>query len=301
MIYRYMSRFSVTAYIASTFLYAGVAHSETCADTNKEAQEKEAAGHLSEASELYQQCAKQSCGAFLLNECTAHHARLVLDIPSVVPVFNDKSGTPLQDVKVTMDGESLTSRLDGRALPVDPGFHEFVFTSEDGISVTKKLMILQGQHNRPVMVSLKSPAGKPAPVAQTGDYAPASGERTDTTAPPEPKQQGSRSVPAISWVLGGVSALGGAGYVVFSRWGKKDNDMLRQCAPACQQSSVDHVKQRYLVADVSLGVGIAALSGAILAYALNKPSKEVSPDQQAYRVVVHPTTAGAVASFSGAF
>jgi hypothetical protein len=315
MFYSYfMNRIgSLVASSAAVFLYAGAAHSQTCADAYKDGQEKEKAGHLVEAREQYSECAKSACGPFLLNECTTRHARLDSDIPSVVPVATHKSGKPYQHVQVTLDGEPFCSSLDGRALQVDPGMHEFVFTTDKGLTATEKVLILQGDRNRRIGVSL----GKHRETADVGDPAlPAEGAQDKTAgeaapeadhhpsnAPAEPPAEAApkKGVPALSWVLGGVGVLGGGGYVLLSTWGKKDNEALRQCAPSCAQSSVDRVKQRYLAADISLGVGVAALGSALVVYALRGPREESVPAQQAYAVDVHPTTAGAVASFSGSF
>ena len=51
-------------------LCAATAHGQTCSSSYEDAQQKEQAGHLIEARELYSSCAKSSCGAFLLSECT---------------------------------------------------------------------------------------------------------------------------------------------------------------------------------------------------------------------------------------
>lgn len=306
---------SLISSATTLFLYAGSAHAQACANSYKEAQDKEAAGHLLEAREQYSSCAKSACGPFLLNECTTRHARLDLDIPSVVPVAtHKKSGKPYQHVQVTLDGQPFASSLDGRALQVDPGMHEFTFTTQSGTSVTEKALIMQGDRNRRIAVTMpsKHPAADSAPLVEaepeaghadateapapaTADHASASREPPNPAAPP-------KGVPALSWLLSGVGVLGGAGYVVFSSWGKKDNDALRrQCAPNCDPASVSQVKQRYLMADISLGVGIAGLGGAILVYALRGSTEEATATQKAYSVGVHPTRSGAVASFSGAF
>jgi hypothetical protein len=97
--------------------------------------------------------------------------------------------------------------------------------------------------------------------------------------------------------------LGAGGFVLLSAWGKKDNDLLKQCAPNCRQGSVDRVKERYLAADVSLGVGAAALTSALLIYALSGSRSETpAHHESAYSVDVHPTTgAGALANLKGSF
>jgi hypothetical protein len=326
MFYSYfISRIACVASCGVAVLYTGAAHAQTCASSYKDAQDKEKVGHLVEARELYSSCAKQTCGQFLLNECTTRHARLDSDIPSVVLVATHKSGKPYLHVQVTLDGEPFASGLDGRSLQVDPGPHEFVFTTKNGVLATEKVLILQGDRNRRILASLprKPRAEADADVAlptetetthdEATDLAPHALTRQPSSAPTEPPKEEphSKGVPALSWVLGGVAVLGGGSYAVFSSWGKKDNQVLQeQCAPACQQSSVDRVKQRFLVADISLGVGVAALGGAFLAYALRGSSEEPSPEMRqagkrperaALAVDVHPTQAGAVASFSGSF
>jgi len=300
------------------FAGAGAADSPSCAGSYKDAQTKEAAGRLLEARLLYSQCARQVCGAFLLSECTTRHAQLDLDIPSVVPVATERSGAPRADVEVTLDGEPFAEWLDGRSLQVDPGLHEFVFHTDDGVTVSEKVMILQGDRNRRIAASVPSKESQVASIVtqvarpkagsthEDGSDMPdqhvARTARSSQTPPrrPAPSSHGGH---AFSWVLGGVSVLGGGGFVLLSTWGKKDNELLRQCAPNCQQASVDSVKQRYLAADVSLGVGAAALGSALLIYALSGSSSEQpARNENAYSVDVHPTSGtGAVASLKGSF
>ena len=50
----------------------------------------------------------------------------------IVPIVTDNTGAALIDVKVKVDGEALTTRLDGRPLAVDPGEHEFAFSARVG-------------------------------------------------------------------------------------------------------------------------------------------------------------------------
>jgi hypothetical protein len=79
-------------------------------------------------------CAKATCGGLLKQQCTNLYMQLESDIPSVVPLVTDDAGAPRVDVQVTMDGEVLTSRLDGRSLRVDPGLHEFSFSADTASS-----------------------------------------------------------------------------------------------------------------------------------------------------------------------
>jgi hypothetical protein len=65
----------------------------------------------------------------------------------------------------------------------------------------------------------------------------------------------------LGWIFGGVGvlALGSFGY--FGLSGKSlDNELERECAPRCSSDRVDHVRTQYIVADVSLGVGLVSLA-----------------------------------------
>jgi hypothetical protein len=57
----------------------------------------------------------------------------------------------------------------------------------------------------------------------------------------------------------------------------------------------------YFAADVSLGVGIAAVAGALWAFASSRSANEEYPGGQALQVDVRPTKSGAVAGVSGSF
>src|SRR5262249_10858652 len=104
---------------------ASKADKRACKVSYKTAKEREKALRLREANELYLACAKATCGAFYKQVCTTRFAQLQSDIPSIVPVVTDETGATRDDVQVKMDGELLTTRLDGRALPVEPGNHDF--------------------------------------------------------------------------------------------------------------------------------------------------------------------------------
>jgi hypothetical protein len=162
--------------MATTYAYgesgrgkgAGREEAVTCSSNYQSGLDREQSGHLIEASELFLACAKEACGT-LLQECGSKHIQLAAEIPSIVPVVTDHRGQPNVDVEVKMDGEVLTSKLDGRALRIDPGAHEFAFsTTNGGVFATQKLMILQGQRNRLISASLPGPKReRKAPVASS--------------------------------------------------------------------------------------------------------------------------------------
>jgi hypothetical protein len=133
------------------------ADARACQSAYQTGQEREQAGHLVEASELFAQCAEESCGASLWQDCVVSGTRLSSAVPSVVPLVVDEKGDPRIDVQVRMDGRVITSQLNGRAIPVDPGTHEFSFSTPAGVFASKKVTFAKGERNRTVAVSLPSP------------------------------------------------------------------------------------------------------------------------------------------------
>jgi hypothetical protein len=310
---------------------AAEARSASCTAAFKDGVKLEQAARLREAQKAFAACSKAACGASVRRECIMRYGQLGSDIPSVVPVVTDATGEPILDVKVTMDGETLTSQIDGRAVPVDPGLHEFSFTTPAG-ATRQKIVILQGQRNRPIAVTIGGPQRGAAPraaavaSAPVPPVSPTALVEQEPPAPPnvtEPRPMPAEpaaadeppssarptrsrgSVPA--YILSGVGVAGVAGYALLTYWGRKDNDMLTQCTPNCPPDSVSHVKSLYLGANVSLGVGLAALGTATWLYlrsGAHKGSQEVvgnATKPSGYVVDVSPVRAGALASVRGAF
>lgn len=141
-----------------------------CVDAFNQARERAQSAHLREAKEMLGKCARAVCGSFLQQECTTLYTQLEAEIPSIVPVVTDDAGLPHALVELKMDGELLARTLDGHGIAVDPGKHEFSFATDAGVFAKKRIMIVQGQRNRPISVVLHV-GGKKA-VAVVSDSTP---------------------------------------------------------------------------------------------------------------------------------
>jgi hypothetical protein len=301
----------VIASIAGARRASAAEDDRACSAAYARAQERERGAHLLEARELLQTCAKASCGKVLYEACTAMFTQIEADIPSIVPVVTDGAGAPRVDVQVSIDGEPLAARIDGRAFRVDPGMHEFAFSMRDAVFATRKVLVVQGKHNRAISVAADA-SGRPV-ADKNAVVASAASEATHepAAAPPEgtklaagnvvAEQQPRRGSLALTYTLASVGAVGIAGFGLMTEWGRRDNALLAQCSPFCPQASVTHVRRMYVAADVSLGVGIAAVVGAFWAYASSRSADEEHPGAQALQLDVRPTSSGAVAGVSGSF
>jgi hypothetical protein len=126
-----------------------------CSAAHQSAKQHEQAGQLIEADKLLRNCARPLCGSPLWEQCAAEGIELSATIPSIVPLVTDDAGHPRVDVQVKVDGQVVSTRLDGRALLVDPGKHELAFSTESGVFATQKIEIARGQRNRQVKVSMR--------------------------------------------------------------------------------------------------------------------------------------------------
>jgi hypothetical protein len=308
-----VSRLLRTGGIAGLALLAAVpARSETSRASSKEdpacttayagAQEREQSGHLIAARDLWLACAKPSCGNFLHQECSVRYSQLNSDIPSIVPLASDASGAPLLDVEVKVDGEPFATKLDGRALPIDPGLHEFAFSNAGGVFAKQSVMVVQGQRNRPIAASLQGAEKGARKVAlAAGGEAAADAPAADAPLVARHEEQPLPLHRRLTYGLvgGGLAAMGSFGLLTY--WGRKDNDKLTQCAPNCASASVDHIRKLYLAANISLGVGIAALGAAYWVLAIARSESEEKATESAYRFDVQPARSGGLATLSGSF
>jgi hypothetical protein len=229
-------------------------------------------------------------------------------VPTVIPVVTDASGAgqPLDEskIEVRMDGQSLTTKLDGQAISVNPGEHEFTFSADNAVFATQKVAIVYGQRNR--RISAELPAAKTvAPTTTEVDAA-------DTVDDPPSRAlrkapgRGAESSVAPSWsmyVLGGVGVLGLGTAALLTTWGRKDNTALMQsCGMNCQPSSVHHIRNVYLASDVALGVGVVALAASTWLYIRFRTEEKTSMRGARISLFdIQTTPSGAFANVQGAF
>lgn len=269
-----------------------------CKAAYARSQQLERAGSLREARDALVDCAKAECGKALRKQCEVQYNRLDSMVPTVVLRFVDKSGARRADVQVRMDGQPFASKLDDQPLPVDPGVHEFTFATADGEQASTKVMVVEGQLNRPIDVSLAPPVAgatpAQAPIAQpaaapTSQPAAAPNEAMPPISPlvEEPEAPLPAGPSALPFAVGGAGlAVAGGGIALLF---------------AGKQNTVD-------LAIDAIAVGAGGVVGALWLLARPHPheTEKHENDKKAaasvtYRVDVVPTSSGGVASVSGAF
>jgi hypothetical protein len=216
-----------------------------CSAAYEGAQELRLDGHLVEARQKLILCAQSSCPEFMQTDCARWDAEVDALVPSVVLTARDDKGAYLTQVSVSVDGKELLKQLDGRSSPINPGQHRFTFSAAGRPTVTLDRLIPEGDKGHRIEAMLG------APLAAASD------------APAAPRASWR---PVALYTLGAVGAVGLAGFGIFALSGTNAESDLRAqpCAQTrtCTTAQTDPVERKYLLADVSLAVGIVALGAA---------------------------------------
>jgi hypothetical protein len=190
-------------------------------------------------------CGAASCPAAIRADCVRWLGEVDQATPTIVLSCTGPDGRERTDARVSIDGQPLANRLDGRALAIDPGSHVVRFELPEGGGVETDFVAREGEHDRPVAGTF--------PVIVRHESATV--------------ERRSRPVPLASWILGGVGvgALGTAAtFASIGWWGNPGWSSLQSCKGSCPPDEVSTTRAHFAVADVSAAIGIVAL--AIAAY-----------------------------------
>ena len=129
---------------------------QACLAASEKGQRARSAGRLREARDQFLVCGTEGCPAMVRRDCAQWQGEVVGALPSVVFGAKDKQGRDLFDVTVSMDGEILVRKLDGKSVNVDPGPHTFKFEVAGAPPVVERALVKEGEKARSVNVSFDS-------------------------------------------------------------------------------------------------------------------------------------------------
>jgi hypothetical protein len=221
---------------------------QACVAAYTEGQRARKRAALKEAHDKLLVCARDPCPQVLRPECVEWLKDVEQRLPSIVLEARDGEGHDLAEVKVTIDAALATEKLDGHAIDLDPGEHVVRFEAR-GATATQKILLVEGEKRRRVAATLGVASPRPPPP------------------PPERHPEPQRRVTWPMIGLGAAGALGLAGFTFFGLRGASKQSDLDQCRPECPPSRVDEVRRSYLVADISLAIGVVAIGTAIVLFA----------------------------------
>jgi hypothetical protein len=217
-----------------------------CVKAAEDAQSQRSNHQLRAARLKFLLCAQQTCPTVVRNDCAGWLADVDKVMPSIVVQARDTRGVELTDVRVVVDGDVLAERLDGLAIPVDPGTHVFQFERAGVPPLQQQILIREGEKGRAMPITLAAPLPPDVPAAPA--------HRT----------------PPLTYVFGGIAVGGLAGWAYFGIKGISDANEIASlpCAATktCDAGRVNAAKRELLVADISLAVGLLSAGAAAYVY-----------------------------------
>jgi hypothetical protein len=253
----------------------------TCVAAYERGQVVRKQGKLTAAREPLLACAQVSCSPVLRTQCAQWVAELEQQTPTVVLVARGPNGEDIVAAHVSLDGHEIAQRLDGKAIPIDPGPHTFYFAIEGATPREETVLVSQGEHERRIVADFRR-----ATVA--GASTPPSSTR------PAP-------IPVAVPILAGVAVAGFGTFAVAGLLGLSEKNALdaRQCKPDCPQADVNAAQTKFLVADIGLGVG--AVSLVVAAISLLTKGEIRTDEHAAVAVSAGPTKGGATFGLTASF
>jgi hypothetical protein len=261
----------------------------TCVKASEQAQSLRDEGKYKKARDQLLVCTRDVCPGMVRKDCVGWLQELDASMPSIVISARDASGKDLVDVKVAVDGQPLTDKLDGKPLAIDPGKHTLHYEAAGAPPVDEDVVMHAGEKNRTLTIKLGGAA--PPPTTPTP---------TEPTAPVE-TSSGGHGPPVAAYVLGGVGVVALGSFAFFGLSGKSDvSDLRNSCAPGCDQSQVDKARTKLIIADISLAVGVVALGVATYMIVTNRSPANVTTGALSH-VDVAALPGGGVAHIGGRF
>ena len=90
-------------------------------------------------------CSAASCPGVVREECARRMDEINAALPSIVFTVKTRAGDELAAVKITMNGEVVATHLDGSALVLDPGSHDFTFQAAGQAPVSRRSSSTRGR------------------------------------------------------------------------------------------------------------------------------------------------------------
>lgn len=144
---------SVFLMCAAAPLSAYATDVQACLAASEKGQRARSAGKLREARDHFLVCGGEGCPGMVRRDCAQWQSEVIGMLPSVVFGAKDKQGRDMFDVSVSMDGEVLVKKLDGKSVAVDPGPHTFRFEAAGLGPLVERALVKEGEKSRVITVS----------------------------------------------------------------------------------------------------------------------------------------------------
>jgi hypothetical protein len=261
---------------------------KSCLDAAEDGQKLRDGGAYRRARERFIACAADECPGEVRKGCVGWLGELDKLIPTVV--FRAHAhGKEVADVRVTVDGEVVAERIDGKPVALDPGEHHLRFERSGEMEIDETAVVVAGEKQRLLSVrfgaepSVLPPPSPPAAWVSTG---------APQAAPLAPQRQSTR---AAAYALG---ALGLAGLAAGAVLDVSGYVFLQQCsgdASCTGGHERAELEWRFVTGDILLGAGVLCGLAAWLLWprgprVATSPRPFISVDRLAPRVALGLTT-----------
>jgi hypothetical protein len=227
--------------MSSILLLLLIGAEPTCEQTYVDAQRYQRDGKLLDARAALVRCAQRDCPKQAQSDCAEWMEQVEARLPTIVVRVQDAEGRDVIGAELFLDGSPIPDSADGRALEIDPGAHQLRVEAPSFLPREERITTLEGEKSRRIDLLL-------SPVA-----------------PPPHLSTPSATVPLWIYLTGSTGLVGMGSFAYFAITSTRDYENLRStCAPSCSGSETDPIARKQLVADLSLGVGIAGLSSALI-------------------------------------
>ena len=258
-----------------------------CARAYENSQEHRRAGELSAARSEFARCRQDDCPEFIHDDCSRWSKEAEAAQPSVL--FSAKrDNRDVRDVRVSTDERVLAEQLQGQAVELDPGGYDLRFETPGSDAVVRHVMLQVGDKNHLVEVEF-APLIPAAPSAVT-----AHSKRSPDSAP---AQSGSQLLPWTLLAVGATSIGTGVGFALSGR--NRENSLHDSCSPNCSDAQVRPVHTKYLLSDLSFGVGLLSVSLAAYLFVSNRAADPAARATMPLTVTAVPN--GVLAGYGARF
>jgi hypothetical protein len=222
-----------------------------CIAAHASAQELSDSGRLSEARRKFESCATSDCPKLVQKDCKVLGRAVEEAIPTLNLTVLEHHGQALAAFSVEVDGTALPPEASHRPIAVDPGNHRIRVLVSGRQAADVVIPVRKEEKNQSAVIQLTEP-DTAASKARTAGY-----------------------------VLAGVGAAGLLSFGIFGILGYQDQHELKeksgQPGVGNDYGLADSMRQKYLIADVSLGIGLVSLGAATYLLLTTRDSAEHAP------------------------
>ena len=247
-----------------------------CLEAHEQAQVHRLEGHLRAAAAELRVCADVVCRAVIRDDCVRWAEEVTGELPTVIFAARSEDGDE-SEVRVLANGELVTPALDGKPIALDPGVYRLRFEHPSAAPIEVPVVLRAGDHDRVVAVTFDL---YPDPVPPAAEL-----ELPPPPPPPEPPPSHRPDWPV--YLLGSLAVVGATSAIVFGVSARRDReDAATSCAPVCDDDTVDAIRRKAVVADVSTGVALGSLGAAVVLLAVRPAPRHAAGS--AWGVAVAP-------------